>query len=342
MNKKPLRRSIVSNFSEISAVRSEGPQAPDDALPSPVRNSAQPVARVGAGIIGATQRTLTDIREERDRLQDLVDAGGMLELDPKLIEPSPYPDRLPDDSDLDFLTLKQLISSEGQRIPIEVRRHPTSPGRYQVVYGHRRWRAAGDLGILVKARVVSLSDRELAIAQGIENSARQDLTWIEKALFAWRMEEAGIKARDIRAALAIDDPELARFRAVCRTLTVAVIEAIGRAPKVGRPRWIELSNAFKEEPTSIRRVLQTLAAAKVSSSDQRFRDTLATVKTSAAPSRSGVVLETAEGLVLGKVVFSNNDIKLMVDKTKAEAFSRFFMKELPAILDRFFAQEGEP
>ena len=341
MNKKPLRKSIVSNFSEISAFRAEDPQSPGDQLPSPGRNSAQPVARVGAGIIGATQRTLTDIREDRDRLQDLVDAGGTLELDPRLIDPSPYPDRLPDDNDLDFLALKQLISNEGQQIPIEVRRHPTGAGRYQVVYGHRRWRAARDLGILVKARIVSMSDRELAIAQGIENSARQDLTWIEKALFAWRMEEAGIKARDIRAALAIDDPELARYRAVCRTLSVAVIEAIGRAPKVGRPRWMELSNSLKGEPTTIRQVLKTLAAAKVSSSDQRFRDALGAVKTSPAPGPSGMVLQSTEGLVLGKAVFTKNDIKLMVDKAKADAFSRFFMGEIPAILDRFFAQEGE-
>ncbi|MFX8852474.1 ParB N-terminal domain-containing protein, partial [Acinetobacter baumannii] len=91
---------------------------------------------------------------------------------------------------------------------------------FQVIYGHRRWRAAKDLGLLVKAIVVAYDDRELAIAQGIENAARQDLSWIEKALFAFRMEDAGVKARDIRAALSIDDAELARFRSVTRAIPI--------------------------------------------------------------------------------------------------------------------------
>ena len=200
MSKVSSKKSIISNFSALSAGLAEEPEGEGGVLPSPLGQTAQPVARVGAGVIGATQRTLTDIREERDRLRALLDAGGGLDLDPTLIEPSPYPDRLPDDNDLEFEVLKKLISDEGQKVPIGVRRHPTDASRYQVVYGHRRWRAARELGVAVKAIVVSLDDRELVIAQGIENSVRQDLSWIEKALFAWRMDEAVIKARDIRAA----------------------------------------------------------------------------------------------------------------------------------------------
>ena len=41
---------------------------------SPVQRNPSP--RVGAGVIGATQRSLSELREERDRLQALVDAGG--------------------------------------------------------------------------------------------------------------------------------------------------------------------------------------------------------------------------------------------------------------------------
>lgn len=340
MNKKAARKSIVSNFTELSTMIVEVPQGGSSGLHTSMKIPVQ-VERVGAGIIGATQRTLTDIREERDRLQDLLDAGGSLEVHPELIDPSPYPDRLPDDNDVDFTALKQLIASEGQKVPIEVRRNPDSPDRYQVVYGHRRWRAARDLQILVKVRVVDLSDRELAIAQGIENSARQDLTWIEKALFAWRMEDAGIKARDIRAALGIDDPELARFRAVCRTITAPVIEAIGRAPKAGRPRWTELANALKVDPAKLDLIGKTLAGAKASSSDQRFKDASALAKGNLETGLPVVALRTSSGQLLGKAMFSGSAIRLHVDKPHASAFAQFLMGELPELLERFLVREGE-
>lgn len=299
-------------------------------------------ARVGAGVIGATQRSLAELREERDRLQSLVDAGGGSELDPSLIDPSPFPDRLPDDSDADFEALKKLISEDGQKVPIQVRRHPSLADRYQVVYGHRRWRATLDLGIKVKATVVALSDSELVVAQGIENAVRQDLSWIERALFVWRMDEAGIKARDIRASLSIDDPELARLRAVCRALPVDVIQAIGRAAKVGRPRWVALAAAVGEDPLALGRVRKTLSDDKVSTlpSDDRFKLVLGAVKKPPPRSHSEVDLCNPSGKVVGKATFGNGDIKLSVSDKHASGFSAFLEEELPGLMGRFFAREG--
>jgi ParB family chromosome partitioning protein len=93
MSKTSSGKSIIANFA-LSTSESEEPLASGP--------RSQPVARVGAGVIGATQRTLSDIRDERDRLQALVNAGGGLLLDPTLIDPSPFPDRLPDDTDNAF------------------------------------------------------------------------------------------------------------------------------------------------------------------------------------------------------------------------------------------------
>jgi ParB family chromosome partitioning protein len=337
-NKRPSGRSILANFGSFSE-----PEAPSTAPPA-TRPEApiQPPARVGAGVIGATQRSLAELRGERDRLQALVDAGGGSELDPSSIDPSPFPDRLPDDTQVDFEALKKLIAEEGQKVPIQVRRHPNIDGRYQVVYGHRRWRAALDLGIKVKATVVALSDSELVVAQGIENAARQDLSWIERALFAWRMDQAGIKPRDIRAALSVDDPELARLRAVCRAVPVEVIEAIGRAPKAGRPRWVALATALEEDPGALGRVRETLSDDKVSAlgSDERFKLIFAAVKQPVARSRSEIELKSPAGKVLGKATFANGDIKLSVADEHATGFGAFLEEELPGLIEKFFAREG--
>ncbi|UPJ84951.1 plasmid partitioning protein RepB (plasmid) [Bradyrhizobium sp. 183] len=338
-NKRPSGRSILANFGSFAK-----PETAPDSPSSPQSADApnQPAARVGAGVVGATQRSLAELRGDRDRLQALVDAGGDSELDPSSIDPSPFPDRLPDDSQVDFEALKKLIAEEGQKVPIQVRRHPNVSGRYQVVYGHRRWRAALDLGIKVKATVVALSDSELVVAQGIENAARQDLSWIERALFAWRMDQAGIKARGIRAALSVDDPELARLRAVCRAIPVEMIEAIGRAPKAGRPRWVALAAAIGEDSAALDRVRKTLSGDKVSAltSDDRFKLVLTAVRQPPARSRSELELRNSAGKVLGKATFAREDIKLTVAEEHASGFGAFLEEELPALVEKFFAREG--
>jgi ParB family transcriptional regulator, chromosome partitioning protein len=348
MTKQP-RRSIVSSFSALAAPLPQDSVVSDAEAPPEAKSnssfpriSGNPVPRVGAGVIGATQRTMTDIREERDRLLAQVEAGGWFEIDPVLIDPSPFPDRLPDDDLAAFLALKQTMAEDGQKVPVELRRHPGQAGRFQIVYGHRRWRAALELGMRLKAFVTEMSDRDMVIAQGIENAARQDLSWIEKALFAYQMDVAGIKARDIRAALVVDDPEIARFRSVCRVLGVDVIRLIGRAPKAGRPRWGELTAAISANPRLIQRINQTLAAAKDLPSDARFAACLALGSRPIESPRLPVPLKAPSGKAFGAAVFSSDGVRLRVEKSQAGAFNAFFEEELPALTERFMARGRKP
>ncbi len=350
--KKPPRRSIISSFSALAAdpaaQRPDGVAAPEQKAGFLPPTSGVIPPRIAAGVIGATQRTLADFREERDRLQALLAEGGKAELDPGLVDPSPFADRLPDDDGEAFEQFKGSISTEGQRVPVEVRRHPSQPGRFQLVYGHRRWRAARDLGIRLKAIVVEIDDARLAIAQGIENAQRQDLSWIEKALFAARMDEAGLRARDIRAALGVDDPELARFRQVFRTLGFDLIRAVGRAPKIGRPRWMELAakvggSAPGQPPPRVlpAQLVETLAAAKDLTSDERFAACIAALS-EPAPPPTVVELRGASGAAIGQVAFSGNGLKLQVARSEAEPFLAFLRKELPALVERFLAERSKP
>ncbi|VFU17446.1 plasmid partitioning protein RepB [Methylocella tundrae] len=342
MSRRTPSKSIAANFGALS----ESISLPDalstghDAVPS---ISAQPAARVGAGVIGATQRTLTDLREERDQLLIQLATTGELLLDPSLIDPSPFQDRLPDDGEAEFDSFKNLIDTEGQKVPIHVRKHPNSSGRYEIVYGHRRWRAAKELGKTVKAFVADVTDAEMAIAQGIENAARQNLTWIEKALFAWRMDQANIKSRDIRAALVIDDAELTRFRSVCRAMSPEILHAIGRAPKIGRPRWIDLATAVGKDPDALTKIHQTLSSDKVSSlhSDERFHLVLAAIKATPAEKRQERKLVAPSGKVIGTAAFNQGNVKLTISPAHADAFISFLEAEIPMIMKSYFAQRGE-
>ncbi|WP_176086743.1 plasmid partitioning protein RepB [Martelella sp. HB161492] len=334
MTKKP-RKSILANFASYAPAAPPSPDGEAEAK----SNAERPKARVGAGIVEATHRSLTELREERDRLRALVEQGGGAEIDPELIDPSPFPDRLPDDDAASFAAFRQQIETEGQVVPIQLRRKAGAEGRYEIVYGHRRWRAALELGRKVKAQIVDFDDRELLLAQGIENSARQDLTWIEKALFADIMERADIKARDIRSALSVDDGELARYRAVLKSVPVATVQKIGRAPKAGRGRWVELGRLCAEDQDALMRLGAALAKTENTASDQRFAVALGAAQSKKDGRRKPrkISLSTTTGQEIGKVAFGKSDVKISLAEAEAEAFKTFLEGELPELVKRYLA-----
>ncbi len=327
MSKPPGKRSILASFASYT------PQQSDTEAAETIGTDPSPSSRV-PGVIGATQRTLAELREERDQLKALAEAGGEIELDPEVIDPSPFPDRLTDDDEAAFESFKALIASEGQLMPILVRRHPADPRRFQIAYGHRRVRAARELGRKVKAKISELDDRQIALAQGIENSARQDLSWAEKALFASGMAAGGIKARDIRSALAVDDAELARFRAVCRVVPEDIIRTIGRAPKAGRTRWVAFSKAC-EDAAAVTRVRETLAGAKVSSSDNRFALALNAATARTRRTTESVDVADGDGRKLGTASFKPGEVKIVVNQALAPGFAEFLQAELPGLVARY-------
>jgi ParB family chromosome partitioning protein len=98
-----------------------------------------------------------------------------------LLEPNPFQPR----SSIDPAALEELAQSirlRGILQPLLVRPHPTTAGRYQIVAGERRWRAAGTAGLHeVPALVHTMSDTEAAAVALVENLQRQDLNPIDEA-----------------------------------------------------------------------------------------------------------------------------------------------------------------
>ena len=171
----------------------------------------------------------------------------MVELDPALVDPSFVADRLSITSESQEVLIEQ-IRDHGQQVPILVRPYPGRPGEYQVAYGHRRLSAVRALGAKVRAVVRDLTDAQFVVSQGQENNARTDLSYIERAYFARKLEEGGFDRTVIMAALGVDKAALSKMISLTKRLPPKLIEAIGAAPATGRRRWEELADLLSDAP----------------------------------------------------------------------------------------------
>lgn len=169
------------------------------------------------------------------------------DLDPAQIADSDIEDRIDTRDGLDSLI--ESIRSSGQKLPILVRHRKAASGPiYEVVYGRRRLAASRALGIKVKAIVREMDKTEALMSQALENSARLDRSFIEQALFALRLSQAGLSAEQIIEGLAINPTLLKRLLAVSKALPSALILAIGAAHEAGRRPWLELKDLIKANP----------------------------------------------------------------------------------------------
>lgn len=188
---------------------------------------------------GASRSMMQTLDEMAENSMRLLEGEAIVHLDPALLDPSPFADRIGDDDD-EFNALVAAIKDAGQSSPILVRPHPDDSQRYVIVYGHRRAKAARQLGVPVRAVVKPLADIGHVIAQGQENTARANLTFIEKSLFAKKLLSSGISKDDIKRALTIDDTLLSRMLAVVEVVPAPVLDAVGAARGIGRDRWEHL------------------------------------------------------------------------------------------------------
>jgi ParB family chromosome partitioning protein len=109
------------------------------------------------------------------------DGEGVRTLPIEQLEPGPYQPRQPIDPE-SLRELADSIRARGILQPLLARPHPSAPGRYQIIAGERRWRAAQAAGLHeVPALVRPLADAEAMAAALVENLQRQDLNPIEEA-----------------------------------------------------------------------------------------------------------------------------------------------------------------
>lgn len=304
--------------------------APED--PSAVES--RPVPRVTSGAVRSLKDTFSDVERQYEALREQLAKGTVaIEIDPATVDPSPFTDRFEEQDPGADASLKQSIAERGQEIPILVREHPGKPGRYQSAYGHRRVRVTRALGIKVKAYVRELTDEDLVVAQGIENSGREDLSFIERAAFALALEEGGFQRSLIQSALSVDRTEVSKLIAVAKAVPPDLQQAIGRAPKVGRPRWLALADAIADSKAlaRARKLTQTEGFRSAHTNDRLSLVVAAARKADSARTVSPdpVSIRSSEGAEIARIVRTAKRSRIEVNEDPE--FGDFLVSKLPEL-----------
>lgn len=295
------------------------------------RKDRDPATKLTANIGNA-------LREQNERLgraeeieRRLAEGHAVIELDPSVIDPSFVQDRMPGDID----GLVASIQEQGQQVPILVRPHPGQSSRYQIAFGHRRLRAVSELGLPVRAVVRDLTDEQLVIAQGQENNEREDLTFIEKARFAYRLTKQ-FSREIVIAAMSIDKSNLSKMLALFDALPPELIDAIGAAPGVGRPSWQKLAELIEKAPSpadasrfAMSEAVQALPSA------ERFKAVIAEMKPSRIARGIPQVMSTPDGARIAQFTQNKTKLEITIDKKATPDFAVFVLEQLPALYQAY-------
>lgn len=140
------------------------------------RKDSAPPPRLGRGLAALLGDNRPDVETLRPSRQNGVHAVPV-----ELLEAGPFQPRqvmLPEPLE----ELAASIRSRGILQPILARPHPDRPGRYQIIAGERRWRAAQMAELHeVPVHVRDLPDADAMAAALVENLQRSDLNAIEEA-----------------------------------------------------------------------------------------------------------------------------------------------------------------
>lgn len=316
--------------------------------PVPVEKATEHPTRSSASRSGAVKAmglSLADMSRELETAKQLSESlargDQVVELDANIIDGSFVEDRLTlqETDDPDFLNLVQSLHQHGQQVPILVRPHPEKTGRFQAAYGHRRMRAAARLGLPVKALIKPLTDAELILAQGKENSERRDLSFIERALFAQALVERGFNRSTVQEALSLHKAEMTRFLQVAASVPEQIIRAIGPAPKVGRPRWMQLADVLKDK--ALLKLAQRLIVENEftdAETDMRFQlllNKLMLINKPEVQKPSEHNLRTLNGESLGSLRLQEGRAQFDIQHQDAEGFGSFISTQIAGLYENY-------
>jgi len=305
----------------------------------PQRTTSPHLLKVAAGV-----RQIQERSELAERL--LKDGGQIIEIDPDEVLDSAIPDRFSSAYDASSLTeLMQSMGEHGQSTPGLVRSIQGAAKPFQIVFGRRRLAAAKLLGLKFKAIARDLSDEEAVVLQGEENSNRNDLSFIERCLFAHSQEAASFSRDVICKSLNTGKSHVSEMIRLANALPREILQQIGSASDVGRRRWVDFEARWSAHDAPLKAAKSALEQDDGRSADSNAR--FAAVFDALSGRQQGTFLSVdapqlvSHGLVLGQVSHAKSGSKLAFNKSVPSGFVDFVAQKIESLHDEFMQRNGQ-
>lgn len=290
---------------------------------------------------GSPPSMMTNNRALRSA-RDAVDGHRIWDLDPDQIVDDRHADRM---DPQDVADLRSSIEAVGQTVPILVRRHPAESNQYLLVYGRRRLEAvrSSDQVTKIRAMIASMDDQAAIRAQASENTARRELSFIERAMFAQQLLDANFGSQaQVADVLNVSKSAVSMALSVARLVGPELAHAIGPAHGVGRPRWEALTAAMADTIVSQTELIdiaeRTRQQASPESADPSVAAFEAVVRrlkrasTTAAAARKHSAAITLGGKPAGKVIRTKDGLRLDI-RTNDDKFAEWLQSEAAAAIE---------
>jgi ParB family chromosome partitioning protein len=224
-------------------------------------------------------------RELPDPVAAPADAAGepgavFAEVPVEQIVPNPrQPRTVFDDDALDELA--SSISLVGVLQPIVVR--PAGPGRYELVMGERRWRAAQRAGLdVVPALVRETSDTSLLRNALLENLNREDLNPLEEAAaYQQLLDDFGVSQEELAGRLGRSRPHISNTLRLLRLSPAVQRKVAAGVLTAGHARTLlgvddpevqdRLATQIIAQGMSVRAVEELIATGRYTGGDEQRR-----------------------------------------------------------------------
>ncbi|RMG67801.1 MAG: ParB/RepB/Spo0J family partition protein [Calditrichaeota bacterium] len=256
------------------------------------------------------------------------------EIEVALIEPNPFQPRIVSD-DASFQELKDSIRENGILQPILVR--SIGDGRYQVVAGERRFRAAVELGLRAVPVYIkdSLSDQEVMEFALVENVQRENLNPIDLAKGYQRLiEECGLTQEEVAKKIGKDRATVANVIRLLR-LPRPIQESLQRGEiKEGHARaLLGASDPSVQEKIWRRTVKESLSVRQVEQLVRKYQPQPPPRITKRSSSHKPAYVARLEGELREKL---GTQVKIHVRREGGTVEISFYSKEdLQRLMDIF-------
>lgn len=258
------------------------------------------------------------------------------------IQESQVEDRIDVNEDLEQLV--ESIEKNGQQIPVIVR-IVNLDKPYEIVAGRRRIAALRKLGkSTVKGFITRMTDKEAFIAQGIENSARLETSFIERARTVVKAYEHGFDQREVADFFGISQTLINFMSRIYEAVGEELVMAIGPARGIGRGRWEKLTIAARERNYNSNDLVKIIDPS-LTDSVHRFERLLAAVETGKTKrrvaSRSTAAKRT--NFLNGQYAMTRKPGQLLLTAGRSASHDLldFITEKMPDLIEEFGKREDK-